>query len=55
MSMVKQRWLATHGRPMPVVIGVGRPDEAFGAHAWIEGYDHPSEAESFKELLRLAP
>jgi Transglutaminase-like superfamily len=51
-ALVRQRWLAAHGRPRDVVIAVQAPDEAFQAHAWVDG-DPDSQSASFHELLRL--
>jgi len=50
--LVLQRWLADHGRPLDVIIGVqvSRPANAL-AHAWLE-YEPPGD---FAELLRLPP
>jgi hypothetical protein len=50
-SLVRQRWHAAHGSPRDVVIGVGRPGEDFGAHAWLEG-DPPTESDGFTAMLR---
>lgn len=50
-SIVLQRWLAAHGDRRDLIIGVKRPDEQFGAHAWLEG--EPSHGGGpFHELLR---
>lgn len=53
-ALVLQRWLAAYGDPRDVVIGVVAPDEAFGAHAWIDG-DPAAAAEPFLELRRVHP
>jgi hypothetical protein len=53
-SIVRQAWLAAHGRPVELVIGVTAPGAGFAAHAWLEG-DPPPEGLSFKELTRRAP
>lgn len=50
-SLVQQRWLAAHGEPRAVVVGVSAPSE-FTAHAWLEG--EPVMAE-YHEIARLAP
>jgi hypothetical protein len=51
-ALVRQRWLASHGSRRDVVIAVQAPDDAFQAHAWVDG--DPDEQEgSFHELLRL--
>jgi Transglutaminase-like superfamily len=49
-SLVLQRWLAAHGDPRAVVIGVTAAD-AFRAHAWLDGEDGPG----FHEIARVAP
>lgn len=53
-ALVQQRWLAAHGDPRDVVIGVGAPGPAFGAHAWLDG-DPAGDHASFRELRRLHP
>jgi hypothetical protein len=53
-SLVLQRWLAAHGQPRDVVIGVNAPSRGFRAHAWIEGEANPGSAE-LQELVRLGP
>jgi hypothetical protein len=53
-SIVRQAWLAAHGRRVPLVIGVTAPADGFAAHAWLEG-DPPPEGPSFTELTRRAP
>ena len=50
-ALVLQRWLAAHGQPRDVVIGVTSAGERFGAHAWLEGED--ASGEPFHELRRL--
>jgi Transglutaminase-like superfamily len=50
-SLVRQRWLAAHGRRVDVVIGVTAPARGFAAHAWLDG----DEADGFAELTRVAP
>jgi hypothetical protein len=37
-ALILQSWLATHGRPYPVAVGVALGG-GFEAHAWLEGYD----------------
>jgi hypothetical protein len=51
-SLVRQRWLASHGRQVDVVIGVSVAD-GFGAHAWLDGDPDPL-AERYHELKRIA-
>jgi hypothetical protein len=53
-ALVLQRWLSDHGDPRQVVIGVGRPDGALGAHAWVDGERFSREA-AYGELMRLDP
>jgi hypothetical protein len=50
-SIVEQAWLAAHGEPRDLIIGVTEPGEAFSAHAWLDG-EHPHGDERFFELLR---
>jgi hypothetical protein len=52
-SLVLQRWMASHGDPRDVVVGVSAPG-AFRAHAWLAGEQPPAGA-GFAELMRLAP
>jgi Transglutaminase-like superfamily len=49
-SLVLQRWLADHGRPLDVVIGV-KHDDVVRAHAWLE----PEDNDGYVDLHRLAP
>jgi hypothetical protein len=51
-ASVRQRWLAAHGEPRDLVIGVKPPAEGFAAHAWLEG-DPESNATGFTELTRV--
>ena len=51
-ALVRQRWLAAHGDPRDLVIGVAGPTSSFRAHAWLEG-DHPRESEGYTELTRF--
>lgn len=50
-SLVLQRWLALHGEPRPVVIGVKAPAAEFSAHAWLEG-ESPA---GYQEIARILP
>jgi hypothetical protein len=50
-ALVRQAWLSAQGDPQAVVIGVGRPGDAFGAHAWLES-EAARESEGFVELMR---
>lgn len=52
-SLVLQRWLAAHGEPRAVVVGVSAPDD-FRAHAWLEGEAVGGEP-VFHEITRLTP
>jgi len=49
-SLVLQAWDADHGRPRDLIIGVTRPDESFGAHAWLDG--DTGHGTTFTELTR---
>lgn len=51
-SLVLQRWLADHGEPVDLVIGVTPPSRGFQAHAWL---DRPEETgyEGYTELHRI--
>jgi hypothetical protein len=51
-SLVRQRWLLDHGKPVDLVIGVNDDGQPFGAHAWLEG-DPPSSADGFAEITRI--
>jgi hypothetical protein len=53
-ALVRQRWLAAHGRPVPIAIGVTSPAEGFQAHAWLIGEDDELSGR-YHELTRLAP
>jgi hypothetical protein len=51
-SLVLQRWLLAHGRPLDVVIGTrGGAGEDFAAHAWLEN----EQQHAYVEMTRLAP
>jgi hypothetical protein len=51
-ASVRQRWLAAHGEPRDLVIGIKPPADGFAAHAWLEG-DPESSAAGFTELTRV--
>lgn len=53
-SCVLQAWLAAHGHPLDLVIGVRAPAQGFSAHAWLEepGKTTPG---AHTEILRIAP
>lgn len=55
-SLVLQTWLAAHGDPRDLIVGVTRPGEDFSAHAWLEGEDpcHGTLA-GFHEITRRPP
>ncbi len=54
-ALVAQAWLAAHGEPHDVVIGVPEAGMSNGpAHAWIDGSPTGAPA-GHKELHRLAP
>ena len=50
-AAVRQQWLAAHGSPRDMVIGVRGPVRGLRAHAWLDG-DAPCHSEGFEELLR---
>jgi hypothetical protein len=50
--LVRQCWLAAHGLPSEIVIGVSPPSERFIAHAWIDG-EEAAASEQFSELARI--
>jgi hypothetical protein len=47
-ALVLQRWLAAHGEPRVVVIGVTAAQD-FRAHAWLDGEPAPG----FHEIARV--
>jgi hypothetical protein len=51
-ALVRQRFQAPGGVGRDVVIGVGRPGERFGAHAWLDG-ERDGERFGFRELTRV--
>jgi len=53
-ALVRQRWLAAHGDPRAIAIGVTSPSSGFIAHAWLVGEGDP-QAPAFHELTRLEP
>lgn len=53
-ALIWQHWLAGQGVMRAVVIGVGRPDGNFIAHAWVEG-EEDDLARGLHELARLSP
>ena len=50
-AIVRQTWLAAHGSPRDLVIGVTAPARGFTAHAWLSG-DDPCHNAEYTELLR---
>ena len=48
-ALVLQSWLAAHGEPTDVVIGVTGMEGGFSAHAWLDG-ESPG---AFQELKRV--
>lgn len=54
-SIVLQRWFASQGRPLELVIGVDASGETFGAHAWLEGENppHGQDEGDYQEIHRL--
>ncbi|MBV9801670.1 MAG: lasso peptide biosynthesis protein [Solirubrobacterales bacterium] len=53
-ALVRQRWLAAHGEPHAIAIGVTSPSQGFAAHAWLVG-EHDPQSAIFHELTRLEP
>ena len=53
-ALVRQRWLAAHGQPRDVVIGVTSPSNGFIAHAWLADERDPV-IDEFQELTRFVP
>jgi Transglutaminase-like superfamily len=53
-SLVLQCWLAAHGQPHDVVIGVAPGGGGIDAHAWVEG-TQDTGLEAYVELHRLPP
>lgn len=53
-ALVRQRWLAAHGEPRTIAIGVTAPSHGFTAHAWLVG-EEDAEAGVFHELTRIEP
>jgi hypothetical protein len=51
-ALVRQCWLAAHGLPSEIVIGVSPRSERFIAHAWIDG-EEAAASEQFSELARI--
>lgn len=51
-ALVRQRFSAASGDVRDVVIGVGRPSERFGAHAWLDG-ERDAEMAGMHELTRV--
>jgi hypothetical protein len=49
-----QRWLAAHGQPHDVVIGVARHTDSVTAHAWVDAGGESSDR-AYTELHRLPP
>lgn len=52
-ALVMQRWLAAHGEPHDVIVGVTKSGGDFSAHAWLDTEAGEAEGEGFDELLRL--
>jgi hypothetical protein len=51
-ALVRQCWYAKHGEIRDVIIGVTSPQNAFRAHAWLDGEDD-TEGAGFTELTRI--
>src|SRR5262249_35821481 len=53
-ALVRQSWLAAHGDPREVAIGITAPSQGFAAHAWVVDLDDPTDG-TFREITRLRP
>jgi hypothetical protein len=53
-SLVLQRWLADHGEPVDLIIGVTAPSAGFQAHAWLDRAGETGTT-GYTELHRLPP
>lgn len=55
-ALVLQTWLARHGRPYDIVIGVATdPDGTLRAHAWVDGETVGTEPAEYDEIHRIGP
>lgn len=54
-SLIIQAWLADHGRTHDVVVALPRAEGEFAAHAWVERYDDPADADTYEVFTRVAP
>jgi hypothetical protein len=54
-AVVLQRWLAAHGEPRDVIVGVRTSADGFGAHAWLDDEVGAIQSAGFEELVRLHP
>ena len=51
-SLIHQRWLAAHGEPSDILIGIDPAGGQDEFHAWVEGYEqHPAHL----VIHRIAP
>ena len=50
-ASVRQAWEASQGSPRDLIIGVRGVDDAFAAHAWLDGDDTEKEV-GYREILR---
>ena len=53
-SAVRQRWYSARGSPRDLIVGVGKRDDEFVMHAWLEG-DADERSTTFTQLLRAKP
>jgi hypothetical protein len=51
-ALVRRCWQEAHGDRRAVVIGVGRPSDGFGAHAWLDG-DPDGVLSGMTEIKRI--
>ncbi|MEO8692734.1 MAG: lasso peptide biosynthesis B2 protein [Acidimicrobiales bacterium] len=54
-SLVMQAWLAAHGEPHDVVVGVTRTANGIDAHAWVDISREAPAGTEYQELVRLPP
>ncbi len=54
-AAVLQTWLAAHGHPVDIVIGVRSSDKTMAAHAWIDSGGNSADGTGFVEIARIGP
>jgi hypothetical protein len=50
-SAVRQRWYSARGWPRDLIVGVGKLDDEFVMHAWLDG-DPEDRSITLKQLMR---